>query len=276
MEKNKISLAKSEENESKTEIINDTTDRIELNSEMQIIENSKLKSKKTIENDYLEEELKKENENLNTTKKPLTFITETSKENPIKKTKDANTSINIINEEEEEEKEKGHYYFPMIINKIKKEDYNSISFLFKHPPKPIDTSKKINFKTNPGLFKGPIKKEEKEKRDLSQIKDLMSYIQEMFHIPASSRSINIPYEHFRERMKQQFFSRHPRFFGNFKFPPKNIMFHRFDETFREEKLIKERNIARMKLPKIKKEFHYNTLSDIPKNVLKDYNIGNLY
>ena len=54
------------------------------------------------------------------------------------------------------------------------------------------------------------------------------------------------------------------------------MFHRFDETFREEKLIKERNIARMKLPKIKKEFHYNTLSDIPKNVLKDYNIGNLY
>ena len=276
MEKNKISLTKSEENESKTEIINDTTDRIELNSEMQIIENSKLKSKKTIENDYLEEELKKENENLNTTKKPLTFITETSKENPIKKTKDANTSINIINEEEEEEKEKGHYYFPMIINKIKKEDYNSISFLFKHPPKPIDTSKKINFKTNPGLFKGPIKKEEKEKRDLSQIKDLMSYIQEMFHIPASSRSINIPYEHFRERMKQQFFSRHPRLFASFKFPPKNIMYHRFDETFREEKLIKERNIARMKLPKIKKEFHYNTLSDIPKNVLKDYNIGNLY
>ena len=87
MEKNKISLTKSEENESKTEIINDTTDRIELNSEMQIIDNFKLKSKKTIENDYLEEELKKENENLNTTKKPLTFITETSKENPIKKQK---------------------------------------------------------------------------------------------------------------------------------------------------------------------------------------------
>ena len=276
MEKNKISLAKSEENESKTEIINDTTDRIELNSEMQIIENSKLKSKKTIENDYLEEELKKENENLNTTKKPLTFITETSKENPIKKTKDANTSINIINEEEEEEKEKGHYYFPMIINKIKKEDYNSISFLFKHPPKPIDTSKKINFKTNPGLCRGPVKFNFKPKRDITPVNDLMNYLQEMFHIPPSSRSVSIPYDNFRERMKLQFLSRNTHVFGNFKFPPKNIMYHRFDETFREEKLIKERNIARMKLPKIKKEFHYNTLSDIPKNVLKDYNIGNLY
>ena len=274
MEHNKISLLKKEENESKSEIINDTTDKIEINSEIQIMGNSK--SKKSIETENSEQELKQEKENEeNSIKKPSTFLTETTKEQSIKQTKDANTSINII-KEEEDEKEKGEYYSPMIIKKIKKEDYNSISFLFKHPPKPIDTSKKLNFKTNPGLFRGPIKKEEKQKRDLLPINDLMIYIQEMFHIPASSRSINIPYEHFRERMKQQFFSRHPRFFGNFKFPPKNIMFHRFDETFREEKLIKERNIARMKLPKIKKEFHYNTLSDIPKNVLKDYNIGNLY
>ena len=274
MEHNKISLLKKEENESKSEIINDTTDKIEINSEIQIMGNSK--SKKSIETENSEQELKQEKENEeNSIKKLSTFLTETTKEEAMKQTKDANTSINII-KEEEDEKEKGEYYFPMIIKKIKKEDYNSISFLFKHPPKPIDTSKKLNFKTNPGLFRGPIKKEEKQKRDLLPINDLMIYIQEMFHIPASSRSINIPYEHFRERMKQQFFSRHPRFFGNFKFPPKNIMFHRFDETFREEKLIKERNIARMKLPKIKKEFHYNTLSDIPKNVLKDYNIGNLY
>ena len=274
MEDNKIFISKNEESESKNEIINDTTEKLEINSEMQIIEDSKSKSKKSIETENSEQESKQEKEE-NSIKKPSTFLTETTKENSIKKTKDANTSINII-KEEEDEKEKGEYYFPMIIKKIKKEDYNSVSFLFKHPPKPIDTSKKLNFKTNPGLFKGPIKKDEKEKRDLSPMNDLMFYIQEMFHMPASSRSINIPYNHFRERMKQQFLSRHPRLFGSFKFPPKNIMYHRFDETFREEKLIKERNIARMKLPKIKKEFHYNTLSDIPKNVLKDYNIGNLY
>ena len=34
MEHNKISLLKKEENESKSEIINDTTDKIEINSEI--------------------------------------------------------------------------------------------------------------------------------------------------------------------------------------------------------------------------------------------------
>ena len=185
-----------------------------------------------------------------------------------------------INEEEntnkkkEEEKEKvGQYYFPMIINRYRKENYNSAGYLFKHPERPIDTSKKINFKTNPGLCRGPVKFNFKPKRDITPVNDLMNYLQEMFHIPPSSRSVSIPYDNFRERMKLQFLSRNTHVFGNFKFPPKNIVYHSIDSNYREDKIIKARNIAMVKLPKIKQGYNYSSQDYVHKNDVKNYSIS---
>ena len=62
MEDNKIFISKNEESESKNEIINDTTEKLEINSEMQIIEDSKSKSKKSIETENSEQESKQEKE----------------------------------------------------------------------------------------------------------------------------------------------------------------------------------------------------------------------
>ena len=264
MERSPIFLTKAEINESKSElkseVINDTTDRMEMNSDLQIEE---LKENKEKEKEIIKEE---ENENEKPQKIESTFLTEPLEEKRIKdnETKEEEANIGIQIKDEEKKEKVGKYYFPMIITKVKKEDYNSISFLLKHPPKPIDTSKKINFKTNPGLYRGPVKLPEKPKRDLSPLNDLMVYINEMFHMPASSRSISLPYDNFRERLKHQFFSRNHKYFGNFKFPPKSIVHHKFNENYKEEQIF------------VKARFQFSTQSDVPKGVVKDYNINNPY
>ena len=275
MEKGPIFLTKADINESKSEIksevVNDTTDRMEMNSDLQI-EELKEKEKEIIKEESPENEIEKPQ------KIQSTFLTETIEEKKIIEDEKKDAGVDMIIKEEEKKEKVGKYYFPMIITKVKKEDYNSISFLLKHPPKPIDTSKKLNFKTNPGLFRGPVKLPEKPKRDLSPLNDLMVYINEMFHMPASSRSISLPYDNFRERMKQQFLSRNPRYFGNFKFPPKTIIHHKFDEIYKEENVfVKARNIAIERLPKINKnKFHFSSQTDVHKNAVKDYTITNPY
>jgi hypothetical protein len=280
MERSPIFLTKAEINESKSElkseVINDTTDRMEMNSDLQIEELKENKEKEK-EKEIIKEE---ENENEKPQKIESTFLTEPLEEKRIKdnETKEEEANVGVEIKDEEKKEKVGKYYFPMIITKVKKEDYNSISFLLKHPPKPIDTSKKINFKTNPGLYRGPVKLPEKPKRDLSPLNDLMVYINEMFHMPASSRSISLPYDNFRERLKHQFFSRNHKYFGNFKFPPKSIVHHKFNENYKEEQIfVKARNIAIEKLPKINKnQFHFSTQSNVPKGAVKDYNINNPY
>ena len=272
------------ENENKTETPEKKEPNIETENENEKNENNK--------------ETENEEEKINET--PQNKETENNKENetieentPIESIKnkgspfltEALENINEeikeeINEEEnknikkEEEKEKvGQYYFPMIINRYRKENYSSAGYLFKHPQRPIDTSKKLNFKTNPGLCRGPVKMNFKPKRDITPINDLMNYLQEIFHIPPVSRSVSIPYDNFRERMKMQFLSRNPHVFGNFKFPPKNIVYHSIDSNYREDKIIKARNIAMVKLPKIKQGFNFSSQDPIHKNDVKNYSIS---
>ena len=261
---NNENLQKSNIIDSKSEMINVTTDRIELNSDLQI-ENSPEKNK-------LPEETTPQNI-------PSTFLThanikeekkEEKKEEEEKKLKEKNE-----NEEEEEEKLKqGEYYFPMIINRRKKESYNSSSFLIKHPQKEIDTSKKLNFKTNPGLFKGPVRLSQKRIKDYTNINDLLYFLHSMVHMPIPSKKIVIPYDNFRERMKVQYLSRNQINYGNHNYMNNNIIYHSYDSNYRENKLIKARNIAMTKLPKIKSGYNYPSESNIHrKGKVKLYKIN---
>ena len=271
------------ENENKTE----TPEQKEPNNETEN-ENEKNENNKETENEEekinetqnKETENTKENETLNENtpidsikNKGSPFLTE-ALDNINEEIKEEINPEENKNIKKEEEKEKvGQYYFPMIINRYKKENYSSAGYLFKHPQRPIDTSKKINFKTNPGLCRGPVKMNFKPKRDITPINDLMNYLQEIFHIPPVSRSVSIPYDNFRERMKMQFLSRNPHVFGNFKFPPKNIVYHSIDSNYREDKIIKARNIAMVKLPKIKQVYNYSSQDNIHKNDVKNYSIS---
>ena len=273
------------ENENKTE----TPEKKEPNIETEN-ENEKNENNKEVQNE--EEKINESPENETENNKENEITDENSKIESIKNKgspfltealEDINEEIKEeINQEEiinnnkkrEEEKEKvGQYYFPMIINRYRKENYSSAGYLFKHPQRPIDTSKKLNFKTNPGLCRGPVKMNFKPKRDITPINDLMNYLQEIFHIPPVSRSVSIPYDNFRERMKFQFLSRSPHVFGNFKFPPKNIVYHSIDSNYREDKIIKARNIAMVKLPKIKQVYNYSSQDNIHKNDVKNYSIS---
>ena len=271
------------ENENKTE----TPEKKEPNIETEN-ENEKNENNKEVQNE--EEKINESPENETENNKENEITDENSKIESIKNKGSPflTEALDNINEEikeeinpeenknikKEEEKEKvGQYYFPMIINRYRKENYSSAGYLFKHPQRPIDTSKKLNFKTNPGLCRGPVKMNFKPKRDITPINDLMNYLQEIFHIPPVSRSVSIPYDNFRERMKMQFLSRNTHVFGNFKFPPKNIVYHSIDSNYREDKIIKARNIAMVKLPKIKQGFNFSSQDPIHKNDVKNYSIS---
>ena len=289
-EKNETSEIKETNNEVENENKNETPEKKDTNIETEN-ENEKNENNKEVQNE--EEKINESPENNETENNKENEITdENSKIESIKNKgspfltealEDINEEIKEeINQEEiinnnkkrEEEKEKvGQYYFPMIINRYRKENYSSAGYLFNHPQRPIDTSKKLNFKTNPGLCRGPVKMNFKPKRDITPINDLMNYLQEIFHIPPSSRSVSIPYDNFRERMKFQFLSRSPHVFGNFKFPPKNIVYHSIDSNYREDKIIKARNIAMVKLPKIKQVYNYSSQDNIHKNDVKNYSIS---
>ena len=299
--KNEDEIEKENENEINKEIKNENeneneTEKKETNLEVENEKNETSEIKETnneVENENKNETPEKKDTNIETENE--NEKNENNKDSKIESIKnkgspfltealeDINEEIKEeINQEEiinnnkkrEEEKEKvGQYYFPMIINRYRKENYSSAGYLFKHPQRPIDTSKKLNFKTNPGLCRGPVKMNFKPKRDITPINDLMNYLQEIFHIPPSSRSVSIPYDNFRERMKFQFLSRSPHVFGNFKFPPKNIVYHSIDSNYREDKIIKARNIAMVKLPKIKQVYNYSSQDNIHKNDVKNYSIS---
>lgn len=276
--KNETSEIKEMNNEVENENKNESPEKKEANIE---IENEKKENNKESQNEEEkknETENNKENEDENPKidsikNKGSPFITEALDDVNEEIKEEINEEENTNKKKEEEKEKVGQYYFPMIINRYRKENYNSAGYLFKHPERPIDTSKKINFKTNPGLCRGPVKFNFKPKRDITPVNDLMNYLQEMFHIPPSSRSVSIPYDNFRERMKLQFLSRNTHVFGNFKFPPKNIVYHSIDSNYREDKIIKARNIAMVKLPKIKQGYNYSSQDYVHKNDVKNYSIS---
>ena len=278
--KNETSEIKEMNNEVENENKNESPEKKEANIEIEN-ENEKKENNKESQNEEEkknETENNKENEDENPKidsikNKGSPFITEALDDVNEEIKEEINEEENTNKKKEEEKEKVGQYYFPMIINRYRKENYNSAGYLFKHPERPIDTSKKINFKTNPGLCRGPVKFNFKPKRDITPVNDLMNYLQEMFHIPPSSRSVSIPYDNFRERMKLQFLSRNTHVFGNFKFPPKNIVYHSIDSNYREDKIIKARNIAMVKLPKIKQGYNYSSQDYVHKNDVKNYSIS---
>ena len=264
--KNETSEIKEMNNEIENENKNESPEKKEANIEIEN-ENEKKENNKESQNED-------ENPKIDSIKnKGSPFITEALDDVNEEIKEEINEEENTNKKKEEEKEKVGQYYFPMIINRYRKENYNSAGYLFKHPERPIDTSKKINFKTNPGLCRGPVKFNFKPKRDITPVNDLMNYLQEMFHIPPSSRSVSIPYDNFRERMKLQFLSRNTHVFGNFKFPPKNIVYHSIDSNYREDKIIKARNIAMVKLPKIKQGYNYSSQDYVHKNDVKNYSIS---
>ena len=264
--KNETSEIKEMNNEVENENKNESPEKKEANIEIEN-ENEKKENNKESQNED-------ENPKIDSIKnKGSPFITEALDDVNEEIKEEINEEENTNKKKEEEKEKVGQYYFPMIINRYRKENYNSAGYLFKHPERPIDTSKKINFKTNPGLCRGPVKFNFKPKRDITPVNDLMNYLQEMFHIPPSSRSVSIPYDNFRERMKLQFLSRNTHVFGNFKFPPKNIVYHSIDSNYREDKIIKARNIAMVKLPKIKQGYNYSSQDYVHKNDVKNYSIS---
>ena len=161
----------------------------------------------------------------------------------------------------------GKYYFPIIMRNMRRE-YSSLANLLKN--RPIDLSRKINFYKNKGLFKGPVNLG-REKRELSPLNDLMSYINDSTHFSNSNHSINIPYNSFRDNNKRIILSptninKDKRYFQ------KKFYYDKFINS--QENQLNARQIAMTKLPQIKKFYglHYSNDNLIPKERVKNYNI----
>ena len=154
-------------------------------------------SNKIIINSFSDKNIKGGISNKESLKLPLLI-------NENKKTTFITGTDNIIEKKnkivEKEEKIPGSYYIPIIMTNIKRE-YSHLSQILRN--KKIDLTKKINFRRNKSLFKGPVffNINKKQENEISESNEIINYLNEGYKF--NNNSLDFPFNNYRKKMKER-------------------------------------------------------------------------
>ena len=168
---------------------------------------------------------------------------------------------------EKEEKIPGSYYIPIIMTNIKRE-YSHLSQILRN--KKIDLTKKINFRRNKSLFKGPVffNKNKNQENEISESNEIIYYMNEGYKF--NNNSLDFPFNNYRNKMKERLFSqRKLNFHRNLQ---KKIFYEKFQNNSNNS-IITARQIVMNKLPHINQfqRYHFQTDSNLNNEKINNYN-----
>ena len=149
-----------------------------------------------------------------------------------------------------------------------KREYSHLSQILRN--KKIDLTKKINFRRNKSLFKGPVffNKNKNQENEISESNEIIYYMNEGYKF--NNNSLDFPFNNYRNKMKERLFSqRKLNFQRNLQ---KKIFYEKFQNNSNNS-IISARQIVMNKLPHINQfqRYHFQTDSNLNNEKINNYN-----